>query len=52
MHSHIYRTPEPFNNEIVVVVGNSLNGQGISIELVEVAKKVNMSFRSHYKAYQ
>ncbi|QCD96555.1 hypothetical protein DEO72_LG6g1261 [Vigna unguiculata] len=38
--------------KIVVVVGNSLSGQGISIVLVEVAKKVNMSFRSHYKAYQ
>ncbi|XP_014495380.1 flavin-containing monooxygenase FMO GS-OX-like 8 [Vigna radiata var. radiata] len=46
MHSHIYRTPEPFNNEIVVVVGNSLSGQDISIELVEVAKEVHMSSRS------
>ncbi|KAK7301501.1 hypothetical protein RJT34_12366 [Clitoria ternatea] len=46
MHSHIYRTPEPFRNEVVVVVGNSLSGQDISIELVEVAKEVHMSSRS------
>nr|ACU22931.1 unknown [Glycine max] len=46
MHSHIYRTPEPFRNEIVVVVGNSLSGQDISIELVDVAKEVHMSSRS------
>jgi len=30
----------------VVVVGNSLSGQDISIELVEVAKEVHMSSRS------
>ncbi|XP_057443116.1 flavin-containing monooxygenase FMO GS-OX-like 9 [Lotus japonicus] len=46
MHSHIYRTPEPFHNEIVVVVGSSLSGQDISMELVEVAKEVHMSSRS------
>ncbi|XP_061351991.1 flavin-containing monooxygenase FMO GS-OX-like 9 [Gastrolobium bilobum] len=46
MHSHIYRSPEPFRNEIVVVVGNSLSGQDISIELVEEAKEVHMSSRS------
>ncbi|KAK4257224.1 hypothetical protein QN277_006839 [Acacia crassicarpa] len=46
MHSHIYRTPEPFRYETVVVVGNSLSGQDISIELVEVAKEVHISSRS------
>ncbi|XP_028753629.1 flavin-containing monooxygenase FMO GS-OX-like 9 [Neltuma alba] len=46
MHSHIYRSPEPFRNETVVVVGNSLSGQDISIELVEVAKEVHLSSRS------
>ncbi|KAH8493198.1 hypothetical protein H0E87_022446 [Populus deltoides] len=46
MHSHIYRVPEPFRNEVVVVVGNSLSGQDISMELVEVAKEVHLSAKS------
>ncbi|XP_075662434.1 flavin-containing monooxygenase FMO GS-OX-like 9 [Castanea sativa] len=46
MHSHIYRVTEPFHNEVVVVVGNSLSGQDISIELVEVAKEVYLSSKS------
>ncbi|GAV68483.1 FMO-like domain-containing protein [Cephalotus follicularis] len=46
MHSHIYRVPEPFCNEVVVVVGNSLSGQDISMELVEVAKEVHLSAKS------
>ncbi|XP_044476808.1 flavin-containing monooxygenase FMO GS-OX-like 9 [Mangifera indica] len=46
LHSHIYRVPEPFRNEIVVIVGNSLSGQDISIELVEVAKEVHLSAKS------
>lgn len=46
MHSHIYRTPEPFHNEVVVVVGNSYSGQDIAIELVGIAKEVHISSRS------
>ncbi|KAJ4831256.1 hypothetical protein Tsubulata_014572 [Turnera subulata] len=46
MHSHVYRVPEPFRNEVVVVVGNSLSGQDISMELVEVAKEVHLSSKS------
>lgn len=46
MHSHIYREPETFRNEVVVVVGNSLSGQDISMELVEVAKEVHLSSKS------
>ena len=69
LHSHIYRVPESFRNEvmqkafyfqlaerdnkinslrlqIVVVVGNSLSGQDISMELVEVAKEVHLSAKS------
>lgn len=46
MHSHIYRVAEPFDNEVVVVVGNSLSGQDISMELVEVAKEVYLSSKS------
>ncbi|GFP87445.1 flavin-containing monooxygenase FMO GS-OX-like 9 [Phtheirospermum japonicum] len=46
MHSHIYRVPEPFKNEVVVVVGNSLSGQDISMELVSVAKEIHLSSKS------
>ncbi|MED6194352.1 hypothetical protein PIB30_027740 [Stylosanthes scabra] len=46
MHSHIYRSPEPFRNEIVVVVGTSASGQDISLELLKVAKEVHMCSRS------
>ncbi|CAL5201842.1 unnamed protein product [Lathyrus oleraceus] len=46
MHSHIYRTPEPFHNEVVVLVGNSFSGQDIAIELVGVAKEIHISSRS------
>ncbi|RAL39112.1 hypothetical protein DM860_011598 [Cuscuta australis] len=46
MHSHIYRVPEPFCNEVVVVVGNSLSGQDISMELVNVAKEVHLSAKN------
>ncbi|XP_051115863.1 flavin-containing monooxygenase FMO GS-OX-like 9 [Andrographis paniculata] len=46
MHSHIYRTPQPFKNEVVVVVGSSLSGQDISMELVDVAREVHLSAKS------
>ncbi|XP_050221072.1 flavin-containing monooxygenase FMO GS-OX-like 9 [Mercurialis annua] len=46
MHSHIYRVPEPFRNEVIVVVGNSLSGQDISMELVEIANEVHLSSKS------
>ncbi|WCJ35891.1 Flavin-binding monooxygenase family protein [Euphorbia peplus] len=46
MHSHVYRVPEPYRNEVVVIVGNSLSGQDISMELVDVAKEVHLSSKS------
>ncbi|KAM6569563.1 hypothetical protein CsatB_017548 [Cannabis sativa] len=46
MHSHFYRVPDPFRNEVVVIVGSSLSGQDLSMELVEVAKEVYLSSRS------
>ncbi|XP_010522967.1 PREDICTED: flavin-containing monooxygenase FMO GS-OX-like 9 [Tarenaya hassleriana] len=46
LHSHVYRKPEPFRNEVVVVVGSSLSGQDISMELVGVAKEVHLSAKS------
>ncbi|XP_022998277.1 flavin-containing monooxygenase FMO GS-OX-like 9 [Cucurbita maxima] len=46
IHSHVYRVPEPFRDEVVVVVGSSQSGQDISLELVEVAKETHISTRS------
>ncbi|XP_022885168.1 flavin-containing monooxygenase FMO GS-OX-like 9 [Olea europaea var. sylvestris] len=46
IHSHIYRVPEPFKNEVVVVIGSSLSGQDISMELVDVAKEIHLSAKS------
>ncbi|XP_024969787.1 flavin-containing monooxygenase FMO GS-OX-like 9 [Cynara cardunculus var. scolymus] len=46
MHSHVYRVPEPFRDQVVVVVGNSLSGQDISMELVNVAKEIHISAKS------
>ncbi|XP_010443946.1 PREDICTED: flavin-containing monooxygenase FMO GS-OX-like 8 [Camelina sativa] len=46
LHSHVYRVPDPFRGEVVVVVGCSVSGQDISIELVEVAKEVHLSAKS------
>ncbi|CAN1312403.1 Flavin-containing monooxygenase FMO GS-OX-like 9 [Linum perenne] len=47
MHSHLYRGPEAFKDQVVVVVGSSLSGQDISMELVGgLAKEVHVSARS------
>ncbi|KAK7388899.1 hypothetical protein VNO78_23726 [Psophocarpus tetragonolobus] len=46
LHSHVYRSPEPFPGEIVVIVGNSFSGQEISLELLKVAKEVHLSSKS------
>ncbi|KAK9684522.1 hypothetical protein RND81_10G215600 [Saponaria officinalis] len=45
MHSHVYRVPEPFKNEVVVIVGCSLSGQDISMELAGVATHVYVSVK-------
>ncbi|KAF9591780.1 hypothetical protein IFM89_007110 [Coptis chinensis] len=46
MHSHIYRVPQPFVDEVVVVVGNSKSGTDISMEVLHVAKEVHLSAKS------
>ncbi|PWA78211.1 flavin-binding monooxygenase family protein [Artemisia annua] len=46
MHSHLYRVPDPFRNQVVVVVGTSLSGQDISMELLNVAKEIHLSSKS------
>ncbi|XP_073059167.1 flavin-containing monooxygenase FMO GS-OX-like 9 isoform X1 [Primulina eburnea] len=52
LHSHVYRIPEPFKNEVVVVVGSSISGQDISMELVDVAKKIHLSAKSSHAISQ
>ncbi|GLJ12945.1 hypothetical protein SUGI_0201290 [Cryptomeria japonica] len=46
IHSHNYRVPDPFYNEVVVIIGNSQSGQDISLELLSVAKEVHLSSKS------
>ncbi|KAL9227338.1 hypothetical protein vseg_003036 [Gypsophila vaccaria] len=46
LHSHVYRVPEPFQNEVVVIVGCSLSGQDLSMELASVAKQVYVSVKA------
>ncbi|KAK9322441.1 hypothetical protein V1517DRAFT_323470 [Lipomyces orientalis] len=47
IHSKIYRTPEPYKNKTVLVVGNAASGIDISNQLVSVTgKKVYKSVRS------
>ncbi|KAG0706008.1 Flavin-containing monooxygenase FMO GS-OX-like 8 [Chionoecetes opilio] len=43
MHSHEYRTPKPFSGLRVVVLGASVSGLDISLELSTTAKEVLLS---------
>lgn len=40
MHSHSYRSPEPFAHQSVVVLGAGASGVDISIELAHAQAKV------------
>ncbi|KAL8119222.1 flavin-containing monooxygenase FMO GS-OX5-like [Apium graveolens] len=46
IHSHNYRVPEPFRDQIVVVIGTGPSAMDISAEIAEVAKEVHVSTRS------
>ncbi|CAA0806041.1 Flavin-containing monooxygenase FMO GS-OX-like 3 [Striga hermonthica] len=46
MHSHNYRVPEPFQDQIVVVIGSGPSARDISLEISVVAKEVHLSSRS------
>ncbi|KAL4184409.1 hypothetical protein AMTRI_Chr10g225430 [Amborella trichopoda] len=46
IHSHIYRIPDPYLNQVVVLVGVSLSRQDICIELLNVAKEVHLSSKT------
>uniref|UniRef100_A0A0E0LGA4 Flavin-containing monooxygenase n=1 Tax=Oryza punctata TaxID=4537 RepID=A0A0E0LGA4_ORYPU len=46
LHSHSYRVPDSFAGEIVVIVGCSVSGAELSLELRRVAKEVHLSAKS------
>ncbi|KAK6920298.1 Flavin monooxygenase-like [Dillenia turbinata] len=46
MHSHNYRTPEPFQDKIVVIIGAGPSAFDISKELSSFAKEVHVSSRA------
>lgn len=46
LHSHVYRVPEPFRDEVVVVIANSQSGRDIAMELENVAKSIHLSAKS------
>lgn len=43
IHSHIYRHPEEFVNQTVVVLGASFSGLDISIDINPFARKIYLS---------
>ncbi|GFY92651.1 flavin-binding monooxygenase family protein [Actinidia rufa] len=46
VHSHNYRHPEPYQNQVVVMIGNGPSAYDISREIATVAKEVHLSSRS------
>ncbi|XP_010473477.1 PREDICTED: flavin-containing monooxygenase FMO GS-OX2-like [Camelina sativa] len=46
IHSHNYRVPDPFENEVVVVIGNFASGADISRDIAKVAKEVHIAARA------
>ncbi|KAG2277672.1 hypothetical protein Bca52824_060227 [Brassica carinata] len=43
MHSHNYRIPEPFKEQVVVLIGSSASAVDISRDIVGVAKEVHVA---------
>jgi hypothetical protein len=46
LHSHSYRVPDSFAGEVVVIVGCSVSGAELALELRRVAKEVHLSTKS------
>ncbi|XP_024991958.1 flavin-containing monooxygenase FMO GS-OX5-like isoform X1 [Cynara cardunculus var. scolymus] len=46
VHSHNYRVPEPYRDQVVVVIGNGPSALDISRDIATVAKEVHLSSRS------
>ncbi|TVU40267.1 hypothetical protein EJB05_13723, partial [Eragrostis curvula] len=45
LHSHSYRVPDSFRDEVVVVVGCHESGKDISLEIRKVAREVHISVK-------
>eukprot|EP00261_Vitis_vinifera_P014134 XP_003631439.2 PREDICTED: flavin-containing monooxygenase FMO GS-OX-like 3 [Vitis vinifera] len=46
MHSHNYRIPEPFRDQVVVLIGGAASAVDISMDIAQVAKAVHIASRS------
>ncbi|KAI4315283.1 hypothetical protein L6164_028112 [Bauhinia variegata] len=46
MHGHNYRTPDPFRDQVVVLIGNAASAVDISRDIATVAKEVHIAARS------
>nr|UWI82190.1 flavin-containing monooxygenase FMO GS-OX-like 4 [Populus tomentosa] len=46
IHSHNYRIPEPFRDQIIILIGASASAADISVEIAELAKEVHIAHRS------
>ncbi|KAM7512112.1 hypothetical protein LguiB_010987 [Lonicera macranthoides] len=46
IHSHNYRVPEPFRDQVVVMIGSGPSAYDISREIATVAKEVHLSSRT------
>ncbi|KAJ3681872.1 hypothetical protein LUZ60_014445 [Juncus effusus] len=46
MHSHNYRVPEPFLNQVVIIIGSSASAVDISRDIARLAKEVHIANRS------
>lgn len=46
MHSHNYRVPEPFHDQVVIIIGASASAVDISRDLAGVAEEVHVADRS------
>ncbi|KAL5098972.1 hypothetical protein RYX36_003299 [Vicia faba] len=46
MHSHNYRTPEPFQDQVVVLIGGAASAVDISRDVATVAKEVHVAART------
>ncbi|KAE8771870.1 Flavin-containing monooxygenase FMO GS-OX3 [Hordeum vulgare] len=51
MHSHSYRVPGPFRDEVVVFVGCGESGRDIAMEVRRVAKEVHAPSRQVHGGY-
>ncbi|XP_010476171.2 PREDICTED: LOW QUALITY PROTEIN: flavin-containing monooxygenase FMO GS-OX-like 6 [Camelina sativa] len=46
IHSHNYRVPDPFKDQVVVVIGNQSSGRDISKDIATLAKEVHIAAKS------